>query len=108
MSRNGKISEKSKEQMSLKPAEQLTLFQGDFHAQISLSPVAKSGLKEKEVVYGLKCLGSFAKFDPSSSSWKTYQRSLLNEGDLESFCETYTRLGLMQNGLLFEIGRAHV
>lgn len=85
MSRNGKTSEKSKEQTLSNPAEQLTLFQEDFHAPTSLLPATKSESKENEVVYGLKCLGSFARFDQDSSSWKTYQRSLLNGGAWSRF-----------------------
>lgn len=44
--------------------------------------------------------GSFAKFDPNSSSWKTPQCSLL-EG-LDVYSETWPRWGMMRNGACWE------
>lgn len=45
---------------------------------------------------GLNLLGSLARFDPASSSWKTPQCSLV-EG-LDEFSETWPRWGSMRNG----------
>ena len=49
-----------------------------------------------EAASGLKCLGSLARFDLDSCSWKTHQFSLL--GGLESFSETWPRWGMMRDG----------
>ena len=49
---------------------------------------------------GVNLLGSFARFDPATSSWKTPQLSLL-EGS-EPFSETWPRWGLMRNGVCLE------
>lgn len=45
---------------------------------------------------GPKWLGSFARFSPSESKWKTAQCSLL--GDSDEFSETWPRWGSMRNG----------
>jgi hypothetical protein len=49
-----------------------------------------------EADYGLKWRGSFAKYAPSESKWKTAQCSLL--GDSDEFLETWPRWGSMLNG----------
>ncbi len=49
---------------------------------------------------GVNLLGSFARFDPATSSWKTPQLSLL--GGLEPFSETWPRWGLMRDGVCSE------
>ena len=54
-----------------------------------------------EAVSGLKCLGSLARFDLDSRSWKTHQFSLL--GGLESFSETWPRWGMMRGGECWEL-----
>ena len=45
--------------------------------------------------------GSLAKYDPSTSSWKTAQHSLL--GGLDEFSETWPRWGLMRDGECWEL-----
>ena len=45
--------------------------------------------------------GSLAKYDPSTSSWKTAQHSLL--GGLDEFSETWPRWGLMHAGECWEL-----
>lgn len=50
---------------------------------------------------GSTWLGSFARFDPNSSSWRTPQCSLL-EG-LDVFSETWPRWGTMRNGERWEL-----
>ncbi len=42
---------------------------------------------------------SFARFDPATSSWKTYQRSFL--ADWEEFSATWPRSGTMRSGTAF-------
>jgi hypothetical protein len=54
-----------------------------------------------EAASGLKCLGSLARFDLDSRSWKTHQFSLL--GGLESFSETWPRWGMMRGGECWEL-----
>ena len=49
---------------------------------------------------GEKWRGSFAKYDPDSSLWRTHQCSLL--GDLELFLEAWPQWGLMRNGECWE------
>jgi hypothetical protein len=53
-----------------------------------------------EAECGEKWRGSFTKFDPDSSSWKTHQCSLL--GGLEPFSETWPRWGSMRDGACWE------
>lgn len=50
---------------------------------------------------GEKWHGSLAKYDPDSSSWKTAQCLLL--GGLEEFSETWSRWGLMRNGVVYPL-----
>jgi hypothetical protein len=49
---------------------------------------------------GVKWHGSFARFDPATSSWKTHQCSLL--GGLDEFSETWPQWGLMRDGECWE------
>jgi len=55
---------------------------------------------EKEAECGEKWRGSFVKFDPNTSLWKTHQCSLL--GDLDEFLETWPQWGLMRDGECWE------
>jgi DNA (cytosine-5)-methyltransferase 1 len=55
---------------------------------------------ERSAECGEKWHGSFTKYDPDSSLWKTHQCSLLE--DLESFSETWPRWGLMRSGECWE------
>lgn len=50
--------------------------------------------------FGLKCLELFAKYDPSSSSWKMCQTSL-NLG-LEQSWEVWPKSGIIQDGVCWE------
>jgi hypothetical protein len=49
---------------------------------------------------GRKWLGSLAKYDPDSRSWRTHQLSLA--GGLDEFSETWPRWGSMRNGESWE------
>lgn len=80
-------------------AELLTLWLEDFPAKTSAQPAMETGLTASEVDSGSKWRGSFARFDPSESKWKTAQCSLL--GDSEEFLETWPRWGSMSNGECF-------
>src|SRR4030095_15931619 len=48
---------------------------------------------------GLSSPGSFAHYDPASSSWRTSQVCL--SGDLETFSETWPSSGMTRNGAVF-------
>ena len=58
------------------------------------------GLRGAGDRFGLKCLELFAKYDPSSSSWKMCQTSL-NLG-LEQSSETWPKAGIIQDGVCWE------
>jgi hypothetical protein len=71
-----------------------------FPAKTSLPQEKAQGLTESDQECGEKWRGSFTKYDPDSSLWKTHQCSLL--GDWEPFSETWPRWGLMRNGECWE------
>ena len=66
-------------------------------ARTSASPERGQGLPASDQGSGVNLLGSFARFDPATSSWKTPQLSLL--GGSEQFSETWPRWGLMRDGV---------
>ena len=92
--------------MTSQPTEpnhiQPQLFQLDFHAPTSQS---LDGKKASQRLQGLVSSSNssqpYAWFDQNTSSWKTYQRSLLTEWTLYS--ENFTRQGTMQNGAVFQV-----
>ena len=71
-----------------------------FHAKTSALPAKGQGSPGQDRGSGVSLLGSLAKFDRDSSSWKTVQLSLL--GDSEPFSETWPRWGLMRDGVCWE------
>jgi hypothetical protein len=81
-------------------AELLTWFREVFHARTSALPGGVQALTENAAACGTTWPGSFVKFDPSKSVWRTAQHSLL--GDLEEFLETWPRWGSMRNGECLE------
>jgi hypothetical protein len=80
--------------------ELLMSYRAGFHAKTSQSQGGGLELTENEAECGEKWLGSFTKWDPDSSLWRTHQCSLL--GDLEPFSETWPQWGLMRNGECWE------
>lgn len=76
--------------------ELLTSWRAGFRAKTSASPGGGLELTESAAACGTTWPGSLAKFDPDTSSWKTAQRSLLE--DWAEFSETWPRWGLMRNG----------
>jgi DNA (cytosine-5)-methyltransferase 1 len=78
----------------------LMLYLEDFHAKTSQPQEKAQELMENEAECGDKWRGSFVKYDPDSSLWKTHQCSLL--GDLDEFLETWPQWGLMRNGECWE------
>ena len=80
--------------------ELLTLYLEDFRAKTYQQQEKVQELTGSEAECGEKWHASFVKFDPSSSSWKTHQCSLL--GDLDEFSETWPQWGLMRDGECWE------
>ncbi len=84
--------------------KRLMSLQGVSHVKIYQQLEKKQELrKAKEVVFGEKCLESFARLDLNSQSWKTYQACLLESGELgwESFSQTWPLSGMMHNGIVY-------
>ena len=73
---------------------------GGFPCQDISAAGKGAGIDGERAECGEKWHGSFAKFDPNSSSWKTHQCSLL--GDLDEFLETWPQWGLMRDGECWE------
>ena len=80
--------------------ELLMSYRAAFHAKTSLPQVKEQGLTESGQECGKKWQGSFAKYDPSSCSWKTAQCSLIE--DLTEFLQTWPTWGSMRNGECWE------
>jgi hypothetical protein len=72
----------------------------DFHVRTLVQQGKAQELMESEAECGEKWQGSFAKYDPNLSLWKTHQCSLL--GGLDEFSETWPQWGLMQDGECWE------
>jgi DNA (cytosine-5)-methyltransferase 1 len=71
-----------------------------FHAKTSVPQEKESASMETDQECGEKWRGSFVKYDPDSSLWRTHQCSLL--GDLDEFSETWPQWGLMRDGECWE------
>ena len=92
--------------MTSQPTEpnhiQQTLFAEDFHAPTSQSlEGAKASQRLQGLVSSSNSSQPYAWFDQNTSSWKTYQRSLITEWTLYS--ENFTRQGTMQNGAVSQV-----
>ena len=72
----------------------------DFPVRTFQPQEKEQDLKEKDRDSGEKWRGSFVKYDPDTSLWKTHQCSLL--GDLELFSENWPQWGLMRDGECWE------
>jgi hypothetical protein len=71
-----------------------------FHARTFPPQEKAQESTESDQECGEKWHGSFTRYDPDSSLWRTHQCSLL--GDLEPFSETWPRWGLMRDGECWE------
>jgi hypothetical protein len=71
-----------------------------FRAKTSAQQEKAQALTESAAECGEKWHGSFTKYSPDTSSWKTHQCSLL--GDLDEFSETWPQWGLMRGGECWE------
>jgi len=79
--------------------ELLTLYLEDFHAKTLVAPEKEQESKEKEAECGRNSQELLARYDPSTSLWRTAQCSLLE--DLEQSLETWPRWGSMRNGACY-------
>jgi DNA (cytosine-5)-methyltransferase 1 len=80
--------------------ELLTLYLEDSRAKTSQSQEKEPELPESAAECGNTWQGLLAKYNPSTSSWKTPQCSLFE--DLEQSLETFPRWGSMRNGELYQ------
>jgi hypothetical protein len=80
--------------------ELLTLYREAFLAKTLVQQEKVQELMESEAECGEKWRGSFTKYDPDTSLWRTHQCSLL--GDLEEFSEIWPQWGLMRDGECWE------
>ena len=80
--------------------ELLMSYQAAFRAKTFLPQEKVQELMESGQECGEKWQGSFAKFDPSSSLWKTHQCSLIE--DWEQFSQIWPTWGSMRNGACWE------
>ena len=71
-----------------------------FPARTSALQDAATASTESAAECGDTWRGSFAKYDPPTSSWRTHQCSFL--GDLDEFLETWPQWGLMRDGVCWE------
>lgn len=78
----------------------LTWWLEDFLAKTSAQPEKEPASPESAAVCGHTWLGLLARYDQSTSLWKTAQHSLL--GDSTAFLETWPRSGSMLNGECWE------
>ena len=76
--------------------ELLTLYLEDFRAKTSAALEKELESKDKKVECGRNSQELLARYDPSTSLWRTAQCSLLE--DLEQCLETWPRWGSMRNG----------
>jgi hypothetical protein len=74
----------------------LTWYLGAFRAKTSPAQEEVQASPDSAADSGQKWLGSFARYDLVTSSWKTHQYSLA--GDLTEYSETWPRWGLMRDG----------
>ena len=80
--------------------ELLMSFLEDFHAKTLVQQEKAQELTVNEVECGKKWQGSFAKYDPNMSMWKTPQCSFIE--DSVWFLDSWPRWGLMRHGECWE------
>ena len=80
--------------------ELLTLYLEGFHARTSQQQEREMDLTESDRECGDTWQGSFVKYDPDTSLWRTHQCSFL--GDLAPFSGIWPQWGLMRNGECWE------
>lgn len=70
-------------------------------ARTSASPAGVPDLRASDPVYTASCSGSFAFYDLGSSSWRTWQRSWVE--DWELYSETWPRAGMTRSGIAYRL-----
>ena len=80
--------------------ELLTLYLGDFRARTLAAPERELESRVNEAECGQSSQESLARYDPSTSLWRTAQCSLLE--DLEQCLETFPKWGSMQSGACYQ------
>ena len=80
--------------------ELLTLYLEDFRAKTLAAPEKELESKDKKVECGRNSQELLARYDPSTSLWRTAQCSLLE--DLEQFLQTFPKWGSMQSGACYQ------
>ena len=79
----------------------LTQYAEDFLARTSVRQAeAKASQKNPDRVYFMNSCESYAWYDQDTSSWKTWQRSLITDWTL--FSGSFPKQGTMQNGQLYQ------
>ena len=78
-------------------------FLRDTRASRSASPGTSSGQRTSST-FGPRSIGSFARFDRASCSWKTSQATF--QWDSGTFCETWPQRGSMRNGACFRLPKS--
>jgi hypothetical protein len=76
-----------------------TFFAADFLARTSAAAASEREYQGPDQDFGEITRDSFAKYDPNTSSWKTWQTSLFEAW--EPFSETWPNCGTMRNGKVF-------
>jgi hypothetical protein len=70
-------------------------------ARTSATPEREQDLPVNDPASGPNTSGSFASYDPDSQSWKTCQRSLIEEW--AEFSETWPRSGMTRSGTAYQL-----
>lgn len=81
------------------PAEAPASSAAAFLVRTSATPASGKDLAANDPACGTSSLGSLAWWDPASLSWKTWQRSLLE--DWATFSEPFPTSGSMLNGRMY-------
>lgn len=104
----GRVSRSTATSANWTQLDLLTMESSTSTSSVEDSPVRTSQSPAKELVWpepvpacGMKWLGLLARYDLPTSSWKTYQCSLVE--DSESFSETWPRSGTMRNGIAYPL-----
>lgn len=79
----------------------LTSSAADSRAKTSATPESVPELKVSIADCGQSMPVLLAKYDPTTSSWRTSQLCL--DGDLAEFSETWPRSGMMRNGIAYRL-----
>jgi len=79
----------------------LTSSSGDSPAKTSAMPDAGPDSPVSGRVFGGRCTGSLANFDPDSSSWRTSQLCL--GGEWETYSEAWPRSGMTRSGIAYRL-----